>query len=115
MIRMGKDSRPGECLWQEWTGDGFTAAKPDAVVFYTSEHVDVENEIVRRALASALQRDGSVISLGQGFASIDNGTVSQGYAGEVSGSRDLSVCDENGETSYGDIVDNLTQVTWVEV
>ena len=112
---MGRDSRPGECLWREWTGEGYTSSKPDAIVFYTDEHVDVEHDVVRRALASALQRDGSATSLGQGFTSIDNGTVSQGYAGEVDGSCDLYVCDENGETTYGDIVENLTQVTWVEV
>lgn len=110
-----RDSRKGECLWYEWTGEGFDSSGSDTVVFYTEGHVDVEHDVVRRALASSLQRDGVAVSLGQGYGAIDNGDVSQGYAGEVDGSRELYVCDENGETEYGDSVDSLNPITWVEV
>lgn len=112
---MSKDSRAGECLWREWTGDGYEQIKYDSVVFFTDEHVDVEHEVVRRALASALQRDGSVTSLGLGFAAIDEAIVSQGYAGEVDGSLDFTVCDTLGETREGDSVDDIVCVTWVEI
>lgn len=110
-----RDSRRGEYLWREWIGEGYEPADDSAVVFYTDEHVDVEHDVVRRALASALQRDGIADSLGNGYGAIDNGIVSQGYAGHVEGERDLSVCDEDGETQYGDSVVSLTHVTWVEV
>lgn len=112
---MKKDSRIGEALWREWTGEGFASTREDSVVFYTEEHVDVEHEVVRRALASALQRDGSVISLGQGFAALDGAEVTTGYAGEVDGDRDFTVCDEDGETAYGDVVDKILPITWVEI
>jgi hypothetical protein len=113
---MVRDSRKGECLWQEWTGEGYEPDDPDySVIFFTIDHVDVEHEVVRRALASALQREGVADSLGDGYRSIDTATVSCGYAGEVEGSRELHVCDEEGETSYGDLVDSVTEVTWVEV
>lgn len=110
-----RDSRAGETLWREWTGEGFEPASQTSVVFYTDEHVDVEHEVVRRALASALQRDGSAVSLGEGFGAIDNGVTTQGYAGTVDGSTELYYCDEDGETEHGDLVDDLTPVTWVEV
>ncbi|NDF98569.1 MAG: hypothetical protein EB101_06535 [Chitinophagia bacterium] len=110
-----KDSRIGELLWKEWTGDGFDPQLNDSVVFFTDEHVDLENEIVRRALASALQRDGISISLGNGFQSLESSSITYGYAGEVDGDIDLSVCDEAGETPYGDAVDTVIPITWVEV
>ena len=110
-----RDSRIGECLWREWTGEGYEPSRDDALIFYTDDHVDVEHDIVRRALASALQRDGSAVTLGQGYGAIEGAVISQGYVGEVDGSREYYLCDEDGETPHGDLVDNLTPVTWVEV
>lgn len=110
-----KDSRVGELLWKEWIGDGFDPLFTGSVTFFTEDHVDLENELVRRALASALQRDGISISLGSGFQSLENANISYGYAGEVDEDINLSVCDEDGETLYGDMVDRILPVTWVEV
>lgn len=110
-----KDSRVGELLWKEWTGDGFDPQLYESIVFFTDEHVDLENELIRRALASALQRDGISTSLGNGFQSLENAKITYGYAGEIDGDIDLSVCDEAGETPYGDVVDSVVPVTWVEV
>jgi hypothetical protein len=110
-----KDSRKGELLWKEWTGSGYESIHDDSLVFFTDERVDVENELVRRALASALQRDGISVTLGNGFQAIESAHVSYGYAGEVDGDIDLTVCDEDGETEYGDAVDNMSEITWVEV
>jgi hypothetical protein len=53
--------------------------------------------------------------LGEGFGAIDNGTTTQGYAGTIDGSTELYYCNEDGETEHGDLVDDLTPVTWVEV
>ena len=110
-----KDSRKGEALWKEWTGQGFDQTLSTSVVFFTDDHVDMENEVVRRALASALQRDGISISLGHGYKAVESAVISNGYAGEVDGDIDLSVCDEQGETPQGDVVDDVVPVTWVEV
>lgn len=110
-----KDSRVGELLWKEWTGDGFDPHFDESIVFFTDEHVDLENELIRRALASALQRDGISVSLANGFQSLESARITVGYAGEVDGDIDLSVCDEAGETPYGDSVDQVTPITWVEV
>lgn len=115
MRNIVKDSRVGELLWKEWTGEGFDPQLDKSIIFFTDEHVDLENEVVRRALASALQRDGISISLGNGFQSLETAKVLLGYAGEVDGDIDLSVCDESGETQYGDAVDSVTPITWVEV
>jgi len=110
-----QDSRKGELLWKEWTGEGYDPFLDESVVFFTDEHVDLENELIRRALASALQRDGISISLGNGFQSIDSARISQGYAGEIDGDIDLTVCDEEGETREGDLVDEIYEITLVEV
>jgi hypothetical protein len=108
-----KDKRPGEHLWLEWTGDGYTSTS--SIVFFTAEHVDIENEVVKRALASSIQRSGVIDSLGQGFAAIDKASTSHGLAGIVAGELDFSVCDELGETHYGDLVEEIFEVTWVSL
>jgi hypothetical protein len=110
-----QDSRKGELLWKEWTGEGYEPFLEDSVVFFTDEHVDLENELIRRALASALQRDGVSVSLGDGFKAIDSATISHGHAGEVDEALDLTVCDDEGETREGDLVDEIFEITWVEV
>ena len=108
-----KDKRPGEHLWLEWTGDGYNSSS--SIVLFTTEHVDVENEVVRRALASSIQRSGVVDSLGDGFATINDASVEHGFAGIVEGELDFSVCDEIGETPYGDVVEEVYEVTWVSL
>ena len=112
---MGKDSRIGESLWQEWTGGGYEPTSTCTVVFFTDTHVDMEHELVRRALASALQRDGSVASLGLGYRAVEDAKPVQTYAGELDGTREMSICDENGETPYGELVDEFTPITLVEI
>lgn len=108
-----KDKRPGEHLWLEWTGDHYDSSS--SIVFFTTEHVDIENEVVRRALASSLQRCGIVDSLADGFSSIEEASVSYGHAGIVDGELDYAVCDALGETHYGDLVEEIFEVTWVSI
>lgn len=110
-----KDSRVGELLWKEWTGSGYEPLHEDTVTFFTEDHVDLENELIRRALASALQRDGVSVSLGSGFKYLDSAVINYGYAGEVDGDTDFTACDEDGETREGEIVDHTLPITWVEV
>lgn len=110
-----RDSRIGETLWSEWSGEGFEPISQAALVFFTEDHVDIENETVRRALASALQRDGSSISLGNGYSAIESATVSHGYAGEVDEAIYFTMCNEDGETRDGDYVDRIIPITWVEI
>jgi hypothetical protein len=108
-----KDSRSGECLWSEWPGDDFDEISGFNLYFYTEEHVDLENEIVRRALASALQRDGSAITLADGYRMIESSTTVHAWAGEVDGETTYTVCDEHGETRGGDYVDSIVEITLV--
>lgn len=108
-----KDSRPGESLWSEWSGDDHE--HDSDVVFYTVSHVEVDNDIVRRALASALQRDGIVDSLAQGYRLAESATLRYTFAGAIDGERDLVICDERGETQYGDFVNDALAVTLAEI
>jgi hypothetical protein len=110
-----KDSRKGECLWVEWSGEGFVPSRPSTIIFYTHEHVDLSIDVVKRALASALQRDGSVVSLGHGYGAVEAANTIHGYSGHIDGEIYLSVCNSSGETVYGDIVDEIFETTWVEI
>lgn len=111
-----KDSRKGEALWSEWDGYGQNYHYGDSsLIFFTEEHVDVNNEIVKRALASTLQRDGIIHSLAQGFQLIDSGRIDQGYAGSVGGDIHWTFCNEDGETDEGDAVATIHPITYVEV
>jgi hypothetical protein len=107
-----RDLRTGECLWSEWTGDGLDVDSSEPV-FFTEGYVDIEHEVVSRALASALQRDGSAVTLGDGYKLVDRATVICGHAGFVDRDIHLEVCDETGETREGNEVDEVLEITWV--
>lgn len=109
-----KDKRHGEHMWTQWEGEGYFSDTHSELVYFTTEHVDMDNEVVRRALASALQRDGVADGLGGGFAMIAEGKVDFGWAGTIEEERELTVCDEDGETEYGDVVKSADEYTWIE-
>jgi hypothetical protein len=110
-----KDSRIGESLWFIWDGDGYHKLYQDSTVYYTEDQVDIDNELVRKALASSMQRDGLVESLGMAFYAIDRSTYHYGYVGTLDDEHYHSVCTETGETYSGDILENVIPATWVEV
>lgn len=107
-----KDCRLGEALWSEWDGEDPDLGSSKQI-FYTTEHVDLENEIVRRALASSLQRDGSAVTLADGFRMIESSKTVHAWAGAVDGEMTYTVCDKDGETREGDYVDEVVEVTLV--
>lgn len=110
-----KDKRLGQELWLEWVGSGYFTTKENSITYYTIDHIDVENELIRKALASALQRDGIYDSLNEAFKAIDKGIVSSGWAGVLEEDFDLIVCTELGESEYGDILEDIQPLTWVEL
>jgi len=110
-----KDERHGQHLWSEWGGNGYNEQLTSSTVYYTFDHIDLENDLVRRALASALQRDGVAVSLGDGFNMIDKATPIHGWSGLIEEELDFTVCDDSGETEYGDVVGVALATTWVEI
>lgn len=110
-----KDSRIGETLWSEWTGEGQPPVKPPLMVFYTEEHVDLSNDVIRRALASTIQRDGHTDSLSQAFSILDTCSYKYGYVGVIDGEPEFTTCDINGMTIYEDSVEKVIPVTWVNI
>ena len=112
---MVKDSRAGESLWIEWSGSDLDSHNSPAFIFYTEQHVDLENDVVLRALASSVQRNGIAETLGEAFKLLGFITVTQGFAGEVDGDNEFTICNKNGETAYGDTVDKIIPITWVEI
>ena len=110
-----KDKRLGQELWLEWLGSGYSLNKSDSIVYYSVDHIDTENELVRKALASALQRDGVYDSLNEAFKAIDAGIVCSEWAGVLEDEFDLVICTELGETEYGDIVEEVQPITLVEI
>ena len=111
-----KDSRIGELLWSEWTGSGYFPENAQSdFSFFTEGHIDTSNEIVKRALASAIQRDGSVDSLSQAFKLLESCEPVFTYAGFIEGDTEYTACDENGMTSHEDIVDEIIPITVVDI
>ena len=109
------DSRIGEALWSEWTGECYSSLGFPNLIFFTEDHVDVHHELIRRALASAIQRDGSADSLGDSFKLLETSRVKLGYAGSIDGDPEYTECDADGVTSLGDEVEKALPVTWVEI
>jgi hypothetical protein len=110
-----KDSRIGQSLWSTWEGNGYTANIYNSIIYYTEDHVDVEHEVVKRALASCIQRDGIVFSLSQGFQAIDSAVVTQSWVGSLDGEIYLELCDESGHTWDEVKLQDIKAVTIVEV
>lgn len=108
-----KDPRLGEALWEEWEGEYYERQHPSSTVYFTIEHVDVDNEVVRKALAYALQRDGVAISLGNGFKMLEDSLVFHLYTGELDGEC-LATCSPEGVSKYGDKLENIQETTFVE-
>ena len=102
-----RDKRVGESLWEPW--DGTQGGNS----YITLAHVDCENEIVRRALASSMQRDGVVESLGGGFSALEEARFVACWVGTVDGDREYILCDESGETEDGHSVDLPLEATVV--
>lgn len=112
---MAKDTRHGEHLWSEWSGCGLPQERSDSLIYFTIDHIDVEHELIRKALASTIQRDGVVDSLGDAFKRLELSKVVCGWIGTFEEDTDLYACDETGETEYGDIVQDIQPITWVEI
>jgi hypothetical protein len=110
-----RDIRHGEHLWYCWEGEGYFAETGSDLIYFTVGHVDFDTEVVTRALASTLQRDGIVDSLADGFRMLENSSALQGHVGILEGESVYYVCDEDGETEYGDKVQETLDATWVEL
>jgi hypothetical protein len=110
-----KDSRIGECLWSIWEGLGYNPGLQDSIIYYTEDHVDLEQEVVRKALASSIQRDGIVYSLAQAYGAIDAGSVLKTWVGTYSEELYEEVCAEDGISDSGAVLSSVVPVTFVEV
>jgi hypothetical protein len=108
------NDRLGEDLWYEWDGELYENSSGKSNVYYTFEHIDVDNEIVKRALASSIQRDGLADSLSDAFKLVENSYTVYGWTGTEEEDFYLIYCDSDGETKYGDILENIKEVTFVE-
>ena len=108
-----KNDRVGDWLWEEWDGEGFESFSD--LTYFTNEWVDLNHEVVKRALASCLQRDGVADSLGDGFRMAENGVITHTYAGYLSGEKMPVICDENGESDLGDLVECPMPITLIEL
>lgn len=109
------DVRRGEALWSEWDGDYLDVEDIEAPVFVTYEHISPDIEVVRNALASAIQRSGLVDSLAEARTAIQRSYITQGYSGVVDDDYVRAVCDQDGETFLGDKAEDVKATTWVEV
>jgi hypothetical protein len=108
-----KDSRIGESLWYIW--DSLDNSNEDFIIFYTEGHVDIDHEVVRRALASAIQREGISSSLGDSYFILDRGDSWQSYCGSDQLEEYLYECDIEGTTFDGESLSSVVPITWVRI
>lgn len=108
-------NRSGENLWLEWSGYDLPTESEESIIYYTLEWVDVDDETVRRALASALQRSGAVEGLGHAFRSLETAHVTQAYGAHLGGEREWSFYDQEWTPRPDPEVEDFTAITWVEI
>jgi len=109
-----KDNRSGDFLWDQWQGEGYEGVHGYDLIYFTEGHIDIDHELVKRALASALQRDGVADSLRDGFFLIESSSGEWGWAGIIEDEFEFTACSEEGETAYGEFVQTVLPITWVE-
>jgi hypothetical protein len=112
---MAKDSRIGESLWFIWDGEGHKLSSDESIVFYTEEHIDIEEDVVRKALASSIQREGISDSLSNGFSLIASGISGHSYAGYSLVSERQHICNDNGYSESEEKLTGVVPITWVEI
>ena len=98
-------------LWEEWPSE----LHPGFVVFFTYGHPSLEHDVVRGALARALQTSGTVDGLGHAYKRLEAVQPYYGWSGIPEDSTEMFACDESGETTSGEIVPDPRPTTWVEV
>ena len=108
-----KNDRVGDWLWEEWDGEGHEFDSD--LVYFTNDWVDLSHEVVKRALASCLQRDGIADSLGDGFRMVENGNVSHHYIGVIDGEKIPTICNEFGESDLGELVQLAAPATFIQL
>lgn len=111
------DSRPGEALWFPWDGEEYEQQLLDPYIYQTEGHVDLENEVVRKALASTLQRDGIAFSLGAAYGLVDQSVHTLTYGGAVDGDHVRTVVNyETGLSIYSqEPTEDIIELTIVEL
>jgi hypothetical protein len=57
----------------------------------------------------------SAVDIRDAFKAIDNGIPSIVWAGTVEDNIELEICNSLGETDYGDVLENIQEITCVEV
>jgi len=70
--------RIGQDLWHEWDGNSFSDLT-DPVAYYTDSWISLDNEIVARALAYAMQRSDVTDSVKEGLDIIDTADIQIGF------------------------------------
>jgi hypothetical protein len=112
---MAKDSRIGESLWFIWDGEGHKVSSDESILFYTEEHIDIEEDVVRKALASSIQREGISDSLSGGFSLIASGLTGHDYAGYSLVSEKQYICNSDGISESEEQLTGVVPITWVEI
>lgn len=111
-----KDIRIGESLWFIWDGDEYEPQNAENYLYYTEDHIELEEEVVINALASSLQRDGVTYSMGQGVNLLNSAIVVKTFVGFIDGDYQPTICTEDGVSVFSGIdLESVIPITLVEV
>lgn len=115
-ILLMKDIRIGESLWFTWEGNEYEPNSTSSYIYYTNGHIDLNEDVVRGALASLLQRDGISYSLGQGFSLVERAVINYLQAGFEDGEYHPTISDSDGNSIKNEIeLIGLFDLTLVEI
>jgi hypothetical protein len=111
------DSRPGDSFWYPWDGQEYEQQLLNPYIYQTEGHVDLENETVRKALASAIQRDGISYSIGAAYGLVDQSVHTLTYGGAIGGDHVRAIVDyETGLSIYSqEPTEDIVELTIVEL
>jgi hypothetical protein len=101
--------------WEEWDGNDYIPNSSNCLVFYSFGHYSFELDEITSSLSKYLAEEGVFDSRFEAKRSLSIATARTGYVGRVDDDYELTVCDDYGTTRYGDYVDAVRPITWVEV
>lgn len=99
----------------EWDGNDYSPELDDPIIYYTIGNIDPNHEVIKRALASAIQRDGIAVSLGEANKLIDSGHCVHGHGVHAGGAYEFSFYEDEYISYPGVETDSPADLTFVEI
>lgn len=99
--------------WEQWTGQGYPAEKPNPSIYYYPRTVDIEDEENLSALVAEMHLDGAAPTKSEARKLLDSAIVVHGQVVDLDGELHCYFGPKYGAGEEGYEVTH--DATWVEV